>query len=82
MSRLDLSHPLAAGAAAFAAALVCTNMTWLMTVMFGLMSGFVGPQRVYQLWIAEVAVWLSLAPILYARIVRDARVAAAVHAGH
>ena len=73
MSRFDLSHPLIAGAAALFAALVCINMTWLMTVMFGLMSGFVGPQGIYQLWIAEALVWLSLAPMLSARILRDAR---------
>ena len=73
MSRLDLSHPLAAGAAALAAALICTSMTWLMTVMFGLMSGFTGPQGVYRLWSAEAVVWVCLAPVLYARILRDAR---------
>jgi len=73
MSHFDLSHPLAAGAAAFAAALVCINMTWLVTVMFGLMSGFVGPDGIYHLWIAEAVLWLSLAPVLSARILRDAR---------
>lgn len=81
MSRLDLSHPLAAGAASLAAALVCINMTWLVTVMFGLMSGFVGPQGVYTLWIAEALLWLSLAPVLYTRILRDARAEAVVRAG-
>ena len=80
MSRFDLSNPLVAGAASLAAALVCMNMTWLVTTMFGLMSGFVGRADIYYLWAAEALLWLALAPVLCARLMRDARGRTGSHA--